>query len=197
MDKNKKWKEWQGHLFIFSLSLIPLMSFGQKTAVKTNLLYTATTTPNIGIETRLSNTTSLELVAGYNPWSFGENKKLKHYLIQPEFRWWFCETFNGSFAGIHLLVGEYNAGGIKLPFSIFPSLKDYRYEGYFLGGGISIGHQWMLNNRWSVEATMGIGYIRTHFDKYPCEKCGKKIKSEGKNYFGPTKASISFIYYLW
>lgn len=95
MDKNKKWKEWQGHLFIFSLSLIPLMSFGQKTAVKTNLLYTATTTPNIGIETRLSNTTSLELVAGYNPWSFGENKKLKHYLIQPEFRWWFCETFNG------------------------------------------------------------------------------------------------------
>lgn len=127
----------------------------------------------------------------------GNNKKLKHYLIQPELRWWLCETFNGIFIGAHVLGGEYNIGGIELPLKVFPSIKDYRYEGYFYGGGVSIGHQWILTNRWSLEASAGVGYIRTHFDKYPCEECGKKIKTDNKNYWGPTKVSISFIYYLW
>lgn len=178
------------------LLMLPMAS-AQKTSLKTNLLYSATTTPNLAFEIGLGSKTSLELYAGYNPWEFSNNKKLKHYLIQPEFRWWFCETFNGSFMGVHLLGGEYNVGGIKLPFGMFPSLKDYRYEGYFYGGGISMGHQWILSKRWSIEAILGVGYIRTHFDKFPCEKCGDKIKTENKNYLGPTKAGISLIYYLW
>lgn len=182
------------------LSILFLMSpvaFAQKASIKTNLLYGATTTPNLAFEIGLSGKTSLELNVGYNPWEFSNNKKLKHYLIQPELRWWFCETFNGSFMGVHLLGGEYNVGGIKLPFGMFPSLQDYRYEGYFYGGGISLGHQWILNKRWSIEATLGVGYIRTEYDKYPCEECGKKIKTDGKNYWGPTKAGISLTYYLW
>lgn len=182
---------------LFALLLISLVTFAQTASLKTNLLYNATTTPNLAFEIGLSNKTSLELNVGYNPWEFINNKKLKHYLIQSEFRWWFCETFNGSFMGAHLLGGEYNVGGIKLPFGMFPSLKDYRYEGYFYGGGISLGHQWILNKRWSVEATLGLGYIRTEYDKYPCEECGKKIKTDGKNYWGPTKAGISLIYFLW
>lgn len=197
MDKAKVNRKKKVVALLLALLLMSLATSAQKASLKTNLLYGATTTPNLAFEIGLSNKTSLELAVGYNPWEFSNNKKLKHYLIQPEFRWWFCETFNGSFIGVHLLGGEYNVGGVKLPFGMFPSLKDYRYEGYFYGGGISIGHQWILSKRWSIEATLGVGYIRTHLDKYTCEECGKKIKTDNKNYWGPTKAGISLVYYLW
>ena len=197
MDNKKVNRKKRKVIFLLLLSLMSIATYAQKASLKTNLLYGATTTPNLAFEIGLSDKTSVELSVGYNPWEFADNKKLKHYLIQPEFRWWFCETFNGLFLGAHLLGGEYNMAKIKLPFGIYKSLQDYRYEGYFYGGGISLGNQWLLNSRWSIEAYIGLGYVRTHFDKYPCEECGKRIKSDDRNYFGPTKAGISLIYYLW
>ena len=75
----------------------------QDIAAKTNLLYWATTTPNIGMEFGLGEQTTLELTGGYNPWTLDkeQNKKLKHWLVMPEFRYWLCERFNGHFFGIH------------------------------------------------------------------------------------------------
>ena len=64
------------------------------------------------------------------------------------------------------------------------------------GGGISYGYNFFLGIRWSIEANLGIGYARLHYDKYKCQKCGEKIGTESRNYFGPTKAGISLIYYL-
>ena len=74
--------------------------------------------------------------------------------------------------------------------------KEYRFEGYGYGGGISYGYNFFLGIRWSIEANLGIGYARLHYDKYKCQKCGEKVGTESRNYFGPTKAGISLIYYL-
>ena len=186
------------------LALLILLLFGggrvfaQKVAVKTNVLYWATTTPNLGFEFGLGKKTSLELFGGYNPWNLdkGENKKMKHYLIQPEFRYWTCERFNGTFWGLHLHGGEFSVAGIHLPFKMFPSLKDHRYEGYFYGGGVSVGHQWVLSKRWSLEASVGVGYAHWVYDKYRCVNCSPKIKSGHKNYVGPTKAAVSLVYFI-
>lgn len=55
------------------LSLLVLLLFGggrvfaQKVAVKTNVLYWATTTPNLGVEFGLGKKTSLELSVGIIP----------------------------------------------------------------------------------------------------------------------------------
>lgn len=48
----------------------------QDVAVKTNLLYWATTTPNLGMEIGLGKQTTLDIVGGYNPWTLdkAENK---------------------------------------------------------------------------------------------------------------------------
>lgn len=43
-------------------------------------------------------------------------KKIKHLMLQPELRYWFCEKFNGHFLGVHLHGGIFNVGGVKLPF---------------------------------------------------------------------------------
>lgn len=43
----------------------------------------AALTPNAGVEFRLSDRWSLDLSGGYNPWTFNDGKKLKHWLVQP------------------------------------------------------------------------------------------------------------------
>ncbi len=160
-------------------------------AVKTNALYWATTTPNLGFEIGLSKKFTLEISGNYNPWTFSDNKKIKHWMVQPELRYWPCERFNGHFFGIHGHYADFNVGGIKML-----NLDGKRYEGELYGGGISYGYHWVLSNRWSIEATIGAGYAHIDYDKYKCEKCGSKIKDDTKNYWGPTKAGISIIYIL-
>lgn len=74
-------------------------SYAQKVAVKTNLLYDATTTMNLGLEIGLGKKWSLDLSGNYNPWKFDDETRLRHWGVQPELRYWLCEKFNGSFSG--------------------------------------------------------------------------------------------------
>ena len=165
-------------------------------AVKTNLLYDLTTTFNLGAELRLNKYLSLDLSVNYNPWTFSDNRKLKHILVQPELRYWIHEPFNGHFVGTHLMYMNYNAGHLNLPLDIFSTLDDYRYRGDGYGLGFSYGYQWILSPRWGIETSFGFGYMYQDYSRYECKTCGQKIGDETKHYFGPTKASISLIYIL-
>lgn len=162
-----------------------------KFAIKTNALYWATTTANLGFEVGLSKKLTLDVSGNYNPWEFANNKQIKHWLVQPELRYWLCERFYGHFFGLHAHYAEANVSNLN----IF-GLGDYRYQGNIYGAGISYGYQWILNKRWSMEATVGVGYARLNFDKYNCGTCGSKIGKEHKNYFGPTKIALSIIYVI-
>ena len=162
-----------------------------KFAVKTNALYWATTTANLGFEVGLSKKLTLDVSGNYNPWEFSDNKQIKHWLVQPELRYWLCERFYGHFFGLHAHYAEANVSNLN----IF-GIGDYRYQGNIYGAGISYGYQWILNKRWSMEATVGVGYARLNFDKYNCGTCGSKISKEHKNYFGPTKVALSIIYVI-
>lgn len=165
-------------------------------ALKTNLLYAATLTANLGLEFGLGRKTTLDISGGYNFYDPASGKHWKHWLVQPEFRWWFCERFNGAFLGAHLLGGQFNFAGIDFPLNVFEDLRDHRYEGEFIGAGVVFGYQWILGKRWSVEAVIGAGYVRAIYDKYGCNTCGPALSSGAKNYFGPTKAAISFLFFL-
>ena len=162
-----------------------------KFALKTNALYWGTTTPNLGVEFALSKKFTMDISGNYNPWTFSDNKKLKHWLVQPEVRYWLCDRFNGHFFGLHGHYAEFNVGGIKEL-----GLKDYRYEGNLYGGGISYGYHWILSKRWSIEGTIGVGYAYIDYDKYRCEKCGSKVKDDTKDYWGPTKVGLNIIYLI-
>lgn len=186
---------------VWSISLLLLLAIGlpvraQKAVVKTNALYLATATPNATLEMATGRKHSLALTAGFQPWQYSDTKKLKHWLVQPEFRYWPCETFMGHFFGIHALGGQFNAGGIKLPFGIFPSLEDSRYQGWAAGAGLSWGYQWLLSKRWSLEVSLGLGYIYVDYKKYACATCGTAQKKDHKHYVGPTKAAVSLVYVI-
>ena len=86
------------YLFIIAIMLAvmtPRIAPAQSIAVKSNVLYDLTGTLNLGGEIRCDDTHSFNLSVNYNPWNLGENKKMKHILIQPEYRWWLNETFIG------------------------------------------------------------------------------------------------------
>lgn len=184
-----------GFLLIFSTSILAQVQRNEtylpKFAVKTNALYLATTTFNLGFEVALAKKLTLDVSGNYNPWEFKDNFQLKHWLVQPELRYWLCERFNGSFFGLHGHYAEMNVSNLD----IFGIGHD-RYEGNLYGAGISYGYQWLISKRWSMEATIGVGYARLKYDKYACGECGEKIGHNTKNYFGPTKVGLSFIYVI-
>jgi hypothetical protein len=160
--------------------------------LKTNLLFDATLNPSMGAEIRLNNKMTFDLAFSINPWNQNGNKKFNHLLVQPELRYWLCDPFGGHFFGIHGAYANFNISGVG--FSDF--MKDHRFEGNLYGGGISYGYQWVLSPHWSLEATIGVGYLYIDYDRYECKDCGKKLESTNKNYFGPTKAGISLIYMI-
>ena len=177
---------------MLSLFFMNISASAQNIAVKSNLLYDASSSLNIGTEFKLGTQTTFDLSAGYNPWTFSGNKKMKHVLVQPEVRFWSCESFFGHFWGIHAHYAYYNLGG--LPF--LKTLKEHRYEGWLAGGGFTYGYHWALSNSWSLEASIGVGYAFIDCKKYECEKCGRELADKTKNYVGPTKVGISLIYFL-
>ena len=169
----------------------------QQVAVKTNLLYDATTTPNIGMEIGVGKKHSLQLFYGLNPWKFDTDdgeKYLKHWMLSPEYRYWLCHRFQGSFFGIHALGGEFDAANIKLPFGIHKGLREHRDEGWYVGGGVTYGYQWVLSRHWNFEASLGVGVVYAKFKEFECGQCGREIGDGDNLYIGPTKAALSLLY---
>ena len=103
-------------LLIFAF---PGISDAQKVGLKTNALYWATTTPNLGFEVGMGDRFSFYLEGGYNPWTLDKDKdvnmKIKHFLVSPEVRYWFCESFNGHFMGVNANYSQFNIGAVNIP----------------------------------------------------------------------------------
>ncbi len=195
-------------LIIFFLLLFSGISVNaQRIGVKTNALYLATSTPNIGLEYAFSDRFSLELEGGYNPWTLDSdrNMKAKHFLVSPEVRYWFCEAFNGHFIGINANYTLFNLSGVDVPAVFFPSarsamvledLKNRRSEGWAAGAGLTYGCVWPIARRWNLECTVGLGYWYTDYDKFESRKCGLFQEHVSHGAFGPTALGISFIYLI-
>lgn len=169
----------------------------QKVALKTNLLHWAAMgSPNAALEIGIAPRWTADLYGGGNLWKFPEPLEVRHWLVQPELRYWFCEAFNGTFIGLHGHYGQYNLGGIDLPIGRLANLRDHRYEGSFYGAGLSVGHQWILSDRWNLEASLGGGWAHTPYKKYECPVCSPLVAEGDYDYFGLTRATLSLTFFL-
>ncbi|MDC2245977.1 DUF3575 domain-containing protein [Bacteroides thetaiotaomicron] len=195
------------YFFLLVFLLCSAGTFSQKVALKNNLAYDALKTPNISLEFSMGRKWTLDTQVGINFFFYTRNatssrykaKKFSHWLVQPELRYWTCDVFNGWFFGLHTHGGQMNVGGVNIPFILqnhSKKMKDYRYEGYFYGGGISTGYHWILSNRFSVETSLGLGYARVKYDRFKCTSCGKKAGKGKADYLGPTKLAVSIIYII-
>lgn len=157
----------------------------QNFSLKTNALYWATLTPNLSGEIKIGERLTTDLQAAYRPWSGGHDWKLRFWLAQPELRYWFCESFEGHFIGVHVHGAQY-----------YGQMNEKIYDGYLAGAGLTYGYQWILSPHWNLEALFGVGYAYLWYKQrpdLPCKKCGQ---DKHKNYFGPTKVAVSLCYFF-
>ena len=95
---------------------------------------------------------------------------------------------------------QMNVGGINIPFILqnkHKEMKAHRYEGYFYGGGISAGYHWILSDRFSLEAALGIGYAHVRYDEFKCTACGQRTGKGGAELTSARpRAALSIIYIL-
>ena len=181
--------------YTFGLSALPRFAF------KTNVPYwfVGGVTPNISFETALGRNgkTTLEVGGSYN-WlklkgSLESNKKLVHMIIKPEFRYWLCERFDGHFFGAHALYTRYNIGTHQVPL-LFD--KEYRYDGYGIGAGVTYGYHWAITRGFGLEFAVGAGVVYLDYDRFDCAACNRDSEPKTKTYFGPTNAAINLVFLI-
>ena len=165
-------------------------------AIKTNLLYLASTTINAGVEVKLSNRLSLDLPIGYNPWKFSNNTQYKHFIVQPELRYWLNRTFYKSFVGLHASYVNYNLKGLAFPFGPYPSVETNRFDGHSMGVGLTYGYQFYADDKWNLEASIGLGYSRHKYDEYASNNNYTYFRTVEKDHFGILKVGFSISYFL-
>lgn len=180
------------------LASMPTMH-AQHVGIKTNLLYDALLSPTVGVEVGLSPRWSLDVSGTINFWTVNDIR-WRQWMVQPEARYWFCQRYSGSFLGFHAIGGQYNFGNIDFGGYNFlgtnlKQLEDHRLQGWMAGAGIAYGYSWILDEKWNLEAEIGVGWIYTQYDRFMCEGCGAMDQSKRvHNYVGPTKAAINLIY---
>lgn len=196
--------------FLLTISLLLLCgisSNAQRFAVKTNALYWASATPNLGVEVAMGERWTFEVEGGYNPWTFNNEKNMKarHWLVSPEFRYWFCNSFQGHFIGINGNCTQFNIGAVPVPVQkAFISLNDSteldleksRVEGWAVGAGLTYGYAFPIARRWNMEFTAGFGYWYSVYNQYESRKCGLFQETVQKHALGLTSLGISFIYMI-
>jgi hypothetical protein len=173
-------------------------SNAQNIAFKTNFLYDVSATANLGVEIGLAPKWTLDVSGNLNTWSTNDQARWKHWLVQPEARYWFCDRFSRHFIGAHLLTGAFNFGNIDNNISFlgtdFSVLSDYRYQGYDYGAGLAYGFAFVLSKHLNLELEVGAGYVYLDYEKFECADCGRKVGEGNHHYVGPTKAAINLVY---
>ena len=83
--------------FLFFCSVAPFPFPHRKRLSKSNLLSAANGALNAGVEYAFGPKSTFDLSGSIRPWKRTEGYVNKYWLIQPEYRYWTCQKFNGSF----------------------------------------------------------------------------------------------------
>lgn len=164
-------------------------------AVRNNFIYDISGTPNLGVDVRVSPHWTLGLNAGYRPWPLDDKtmRKWRHLLIAPELRYWKDSTFHRSYLGANLVYSHYNVGHVTFPFSLYPTVRDYRLQGDLAAIGAFYGRSWRLNRFFRLEAELGLGIGYTWAKKYECIHCGDYLGRHDKVFLIP-KLTLNVVY---
>lgn len=158
-------------------------------ALKANAAYYAAGVTNIGAEIAVGDHWSIDFPIVFSPYTIARDYRLRLLYIQPEARYWLDRPLKGHFFGLHLHAGVAN---VSLD-------RDNRYQtpDGFYGGGISYGYSLPIARRWSVEFTVGAGYVYTKYDTYHNTgiPVGTRYKKDTPlHYWGIDKLGINFVY---
>lgn len=169
--------------------LLPVVAapvWAQRVSVKTNALYWATASPNLGAEFRLNRHLTLNLEA------MGNKLHISDYDTRvlgftPEVRYWFsARPQAGHFLGLMGGMADYN---------IEDHTKVYKGDAYFVGP--TYGYSFVLGRHWSLEATIGVGAMRYRQKRYDSAiEEAPREPNDSKWIAAPLKLGLSFVYII-
>ena len=148
------------HLVALLLTIAPLSVMSQTLAIKTNLVTDALLIPTLGAEYALGSRSTLGVTGTYMPFTVGE-KKYKNWSVQPEWRYWVYEPFDGWFFGVNAIGGGFNINNVHVG-----GLYGKQRQGKFVGGGLSAGYHLMLSKNWSLEFALGADALYCNYERF-------------------------------
>lgn len=158
----------------------------QRIALKTNALYWATASPNIGLELRINRHITFDFDATYNNITIGKYDSQVR-MFTPEMRYWFsARPQAGHFVGLTGIATNYDM-----------TIDKKTHDGDLFGGGFSYGYSFVLGEHWSLETTIGAGFVYRHELEYRQDSDYRPEKANIHKWQPfPLKAGISFVYII-
>ncbi|HIS11422.1 MAG TPA: DUF3575 domain-containing protein [Candidatus Avibacteroides excrementipullorum] len=175
-------------ILCFSVALLlfahSVTTKGQRIAVKTNLLEWIVMSPNVGAEFVLGDKFSLEMDVAAGPFDFNK-VKLRHFTLQPEFRFWTGRPMAGHYVGLTGFFSNYSTRFDKTS-----------YSGDAFSIGASYGYVFVLGERLNLETYIGVGYLKSRNCKFgKGEECPTEPNNV-KQMVAPIRLGVTLSYII-
>ena len=167
-------------------------------ALRTNLLYDATLSPNLGLDLRVDSAWTVGLLAGLNAWDIDKdsNKKWRHMLFSLRARKYSKKAlFQKHYFEGDLIYSHFNVGNVKFPFGLYKSVRDRRLQGDLVALGGKYGYSWILGRDWRIEAEGGVAVGYAWFKEYECDHCGTYY-GKGDRIFLLPQLGVNVVYII-
>lgn len=169
-----------------------------RVALRTNLLYDATLSPNLGVDVRVDSTWTVGLLAGMNAWDIDKekNKKWRHMLFSFRARKYVNDSvFHKGYFEADAIYSHFNVGNVKFPLGLYKTVREHRLQGDLLALGGKYGYSWILSRNWRIEAEAGVAVGYAWFKEYDCPHCGTFL-GDGDRIFLLPQLGINVVYII-
>jgi hypothetical protein len=168
-----------------------------RVALRTNLLYDATLSPNLGLDVRVDSAWTVGLLAGINAWDIDKekNKKWRHTLFSFRARKYRDSLYHKGYYEADLIYSHYNVGNTKIPLGLYSAVKDHRLQGDLIALGGKYGYSWILSRTWRIEAEAGVAVGYAWFKEYDCDHCGTYY-GKGDRIFLLPQLGVNVVYII-
>ena len=167
-----------------------------KLHLRTNLLYDAALVPSVGVEFPVGDRLTVAVSGAFN-W-LGSDSRHRYWriaLADAELRRWLGSRqdallLKGHHVGVYVTACRYD-----LEFGGRGWMGDFN-----CGGGISYGYSAPIGRTWSLDFTVGVGYLGGRYKEYePSRDTWNHYVWQADrtlNWFGPTKAEVTLVWHL-
>ena len=190
-------------ILVLGLVLVLAAPAVKAQAIKTNVPLLLVGTPNVGMEFTVSQqfTTNLDIL--WMPYMFKKHEEVLRalvgsadlrYYVKPRY-YYTNNMYDGFYLGPYVEAGNFNIG-----FWRGEERESYRYKGWGISAGLSLGYKFYLSKRFRLDLNLGLGYAHLQYDKYQLggEWAGYPLElKDTRAWFGPTKFGVHLVYNLF